>query len=309
MEDYLATPPENAVETTLKTSYIDIDYSALKTPAQFVRSVNTDFIADAILNCKLGFHYYDKTSAKRLPLKPFTFFVLEVYSGLTGAAQDKTKGEWSNFWSNRVKDTRTQPYTLYVNGQKTQFSGLWNEIYEGVTAQYGKAVKNVRVIIAYCKELDAVVEIPLTAFAERGVKKSIADSQNAHGKKIKWENVKLYGLADNDHIWGFSLKDFEQVGETGEAYEGKGDLFFSPVFHCGILQPDKAPELHQICVEHQSFEREVYARRGENFRKRQAEQATSQPAPAANTDQNFPIIEEPVHHENATPDGDSDLPF
>ncbi len=302
MEDYLTTPPQDAVQTSIKTNYIDIDYSALKTPLQFVRSVNEDFIADAILNCKLGFHYYEKLSQKRLPLKPFTFFVLEVYSGLTGAAQDKTKGEWSNFWSNRVKDTRTQPYTLYVNGQKTEFSGLWNDIYDRVTAQFGKAVKNVRVIIAYCKELDAVIEIPLTAFAERGVKKSIADSQNAHGKKLKWENVKLYGLADNDHIWGFSLKNFEQVNEKGEPYDGKGDLYFSPVFHCGILQPTgNGIELHQKCVEHQAFEREVYAKRGENFRKQQ----TPQPA---STDPNFPTTDV-TDYENNAPDGEDSLPF
>lgn len=305
MEDYLMQPPEDAVQTTTKTNYIDVDYSALKTPAQFVRSVNADFISDALLNCKLGFHYYDKTSKTRLPLKPFTFFVLEVYSGLTGAEKD-AKGEWSNFWSNRVKDTRTQPYTLYVNGSKTDFSGLWNDIYDSVIAKYGKAVKNVRIIVAYCKELDAVVEIPLTAFAERGVKKSIADSQNALGKKIKWDKVSLYGLADNDHIWGFSLKDFEQVGEKGETYEGKGDLFFSPVFHCGILRPDIAPELHETCVEYQRFERNAYAKRGEAYKQRAAQQEPATPQPVG-SDADFPTHEVRNFEDNIPTD--EPLPF
>ena len=300
MQDFLTPPPEDAVETIQTVKYIDVDYSAMKTPATYAKAVTPELMQDAQLNCKLGFHYYDKEIKKKMPLQPFTFFVLEVYSGLTGAEMDAGSNEFNNFWSNRVRDTRAQPYTLYVNGSKTEFSGLWSDIYDKVVAKY-KGVRNARCLIAYCLELDALVEIPLTATAERGVKKAIANSQKA--KKIDWKKVSLYNLAENDHIWGFRLKGFEKENEKGEAYAGTGDLFFAPDFDCGILQPiGDAAGLHAKCVEFQSEIRAIYAKRGERIK--QAQEKEALPSDTAN----FPKEEIGRDYEDATPEFEP-LPF
>lgn len=297
-------PPEGALQTSVKTNYVNVDYGAMKTPAAYVKAVNDDFITDAVLNCKLGFHYYDKLAQKKLPLQPFTFFVLEVYSGLTGSNLNAATSEWSNYWSNRVKDTRTQPYTIWQNGQKLEISGLWADIYEKAQAEC-KGIKNVRILIAYCKELDTVVEIPLTATAERGVRKGLAKAFQVTRPNTKWQSVLLYGLADNDHIWGFSFKGFERVNEKGDTYAGTGDLYFEPVFDCGVLRGDSP--LYATCVEYQEVERGAYATRSENFKKRQAEQTA--PQTAVNAGDDFATAEPLIKTESATPDGDSDLPF
>ena len=77
----------------------------------------------------------------------------------------------------------------------------------------------------------------------------------ATGAAKSWEKVFILGIADNDHFWGFHLTGYNRETKDGEAYAGKGELYFSPVFHAGTVNPVKQPDLHAKCVQLQNAER------------------------------------------------------
>lgn len=283
-------PPEGAVPHALERA-LPVQYKSNKTPENYAHLAQGDALAQYVENCALGFHYYDKEVGKRIPLANFTFVVLEVYAGISGYLQD-TK---TSYWSNRVKDTRTDPLIVYSSAQNGQIAkGLYRDIKESLPAgaSYTKFVR------AYCLQLERVIEIELTAASERGMQKAIAAAEEKAGRKMKWEKVFILSLAANDHLWGFNLTGYNRETKDGADYPNpaKGELYLSPIFNAGIVNPVKSPELHNICVAAQDAERQAH----EAYKAKHANAA--QPAT-----QQAPEITAPMPEEE--PAEIDDLPF
>ncbi len=247
MSNPFDAPPEGAIPTQSERA-LSVRYKANKTPKQYANMATDQTLQEAVLKSALGFGYYDKDEKQNVPMPEMAFVVLEIYAGVSGY-----DGESVSFWSNRAKDTRTEPLTVWAsNHQGPILKGLYSEIKPQLPAgaKYAKFVK------AYSMTLDRVIEIELTGAAERGMQKAIA----AHDAKGgKWEKVFILGLAQNDHLWGFALQGYNRTTKDGYEYKGEGDLFFEPKFYAGIVNPMKSEDLHGKCVALQSEERALHA--------------------------------------------------
>lgn len=293
MNSQFEAPPEGALQTNADRA-LAVKYKANKTPESYAHLAVPDKFPTFVENLALGFQYYDKETSKRIALPNFTFIVLEIYAGISGY-NDETK---TQYWSNRVLDTRTDE--LIVSSSSGPVArGIYQAIKESLPAgaSYTKFVK------AYCLTLDRVVEIELTASAERGMQKAIAAAEMAAGRKAKWENVFLLNLARNDHFWGFNLTGYARETKQGAEYAGKGELYLSPVFMSGIVNPTKSPDLHAKCVELQAAERQAH----EAYKARNTQAATST-TPGAGTQPPSSAEEVPLPQVEPAQDYD-DLPF
>lgn len=265
-------PPEGATPTGAPQRALKIEYASGKIPEDFAEQVTEAAYPDRIQRGKLGFSYYNAETKVRVPIIEFTFVVLEVCAGIDGF--DKESGV--SYWSNRSKDTRTEPLAVFASNHKGGpiASGMYQKggIVGGEKLPAG--AKYTKFVRAYCVQLDRVVEIALTSASERGMQKGIEAADHKAGRtKTKWESVFILSLADNDHLWGFHLTGYRRVNDKGLDYAGKGDLYIEPVFHAGVLNPTKQAELWNMCREYQENERAAH----EAYRARYA----SQPAPTA----------------------------
>ena len=301
--DIFDAPPEGALQTATDRA-LKIEYRSMKIPKDFADKATPEAFADYLKNGSLGFRYWDKELKQGFVMTEFTFVVLEVYAGIAG--WDKESGV--SYWSNRVKDTRKEPMTVFASNTKDALAkGFYTKGGFVGGEQLPKAASYTKFVRAYCVQLDRVVEIVLTSASERGMQKGIEAAEHKAGRtKSKWESVFILGLADNDHLWGFHLTGYNRETDKGEDYAGKGELYLAPVFHAGILNPTKQTELWNKCRELQESERAAH----EQYRARYADQHT----PAIHTPQaayqatpapTFPAIADaPPVDENT-----DDLPF
>lgn len=307
-QDFFAPPPEGAV-TTSGDDLLFVDYSAMKTPEAYVRQATPELMRQNIEAAKLGFHFYSKDEKRRISIHPMSFVILEVYSAITGGVQ-LGNGDWIQYWSNRVKDTRIQPFSVWSSGGKSPIlSGIYNQIKDGLPS----GAKFHIHLVAYCIPLERVVEIKLTAGVSRGIQRAIAAAEAAAGRTRKPEKVSLFGLADNDHLWGFRFTDFTREDRDGKPHSGKGDLYFAPAFSCGVVQPTgSTTELHALCANLQNQVRARHAERTARFAAgKPTAEAEQPPATAAAPSGESPVespgqINTNVRANHDTPD---DLPF
>lgn len=302
MNHIFDVPPEGALQTTSPERALKIEYRAMKTPQAFADKATPQAFADYLKNGSLGFQYYDKEVKQRVILPEFTFVLLETYAGIEGY----NDVDGTTYWSNRAKDTRKESLTVFASNHQGPICG---GLYQQIKADLPPAAKYTKYARAYCAQLDKVVEIKLTASVERGMQKGIEAAEHKAGRtKSKWENVFVLGLPDNDHLWGFHLTGYNRETKEGQDYAGKGELYIAPVFHAGVLNPTKQPELWNKCREYQESERAAH----EQYRARYADQptpaATHTPQAAYNAthtpDPGFPAIAD------APPGADTDdLPF
>ena len=247
MNNYFDAPPEGALQTAHERA-LSVDYKANKTPEAYAHLAQGDALKEFVKNGALGFSYFDKENNKRIPLPEMTFVILEVYAGVSGYDGDNR----ISYWSNRAKDTRKEPLTVFASNHNGPIcSGLYQSFKEQLpkSANYAKFVK------AYCVQLDRVIELKLTASSERGMQKAIAAAEASTGRMSNWEKVFILSLPDNDHLWGFHLTGYSRETKEGEDYAGRGELYISPVFHAGTVNPVKQPDLHAKCVQLQNAER------------------------------------------------------
>ena len=267
MDNIFDAPPEGALATNFERA-LPIEYKSMKIPQMFADKATPEAVADYLKNGALGFSYYVSETKQNVTLHKFTFVVLETYVGISGF--DKDSG--ISYWSSRAKDTRTDPITVFSSSNpKTPIAtglykkgGFIGETKLPNNAKYNKFLK------CYCLQLDKVVEIRLSSVAERGLQKAVA----ATGAAKDWEKVFTLSLASNDHLWGFNLTGYNREDDKGEDYAGKGDLYFSPVFHAGTLNPVKQRELHAKCVALQNAERAAH----DAYKAKYAKAATDHPA-------------------------------
>lgn len=311
MENIFDAPPEGAIPTATER-VIQVKYKSLKTPESLAPMITDSVISESILKASLGFSYWDKDKNEKVPLNEFTFVALEVYAGVTG--YNEAKG--TSYWSNRVIDSRTDEMIVFASGSsRPVLKGIYQDI-KGRLETDCPGAKYTKFVRAYCLQLDQTIEIELSASAERGMQKAIATADNAQGRKTDWHKVFILGLAKNDHLWGFHLKGYAKETRQGDEYAGKGELYFSPVFYAGIVNPSKQADLHGRCVHLQAAERalhEVYKAKYSQ----QPEEREEPPAPASAPAQSFPTTAATppkVHANNPFPDmepagADDDLPF
>jgi hypothetical protein len=254
MNNPFDAPPEGALAQHNERA-ISVQYKANKTPENYAETATDAALPTFVANGALGFQYYDKEQKKKVPIPEFTFVVLDIYVGVSGYHEASR----ISYWSNRVTDSRTEPITVFQSGtQGPIFSGIYQvdikpRLAEFPGASYTKFVK------AYCVQLDKVVEIELTVSAERGMQKGIAKAEIAAGRlKFDWQKAYILSLAANDHLWGFHLIGYQRETKQGDPYAGKGELYFSPDFHCGIVNPVKQPALYAKCSELQDRERAAH---------------------------------------------------
>lgn len=256
-------PPEGAMPTAGERA-LSIKYAALKTAENWAGKVDEQMMVESIANCKLGFHYWDKDNKVNVSVPEFTFVVLQVYVGISGFDGDRS------YWSNRVLDTRTDELIVFTTtGQIAK--GFYGARTNNSPATVGgvpmpQGAGYTKFVKAYCIQLEKVVEIELTAASERGMQKAIAKAEQSVGRNAKWEKIFTLGLAQNDHLWGFHLQGYEKATKDGQEYKGKGDLFFEPVFHAGIVNPVNHKDLHATCVDAQNSERALHEAYKEKYK-------------------------------------------
>lgn len=266
MNSPFETPPPDALSVNAERP-LSINYKSNKTPQAYANKATQEAIPAFVANGALGFSYYDKEGATRHPLQDFTFVLLEVYAGIAGY-DDKNK---ISYWSSRAKDTRKDPITVWASTNKANpiLSGLYEK--GGFIGKYqlpaGAGYR--KFVQAYCIELDRLVEIELTASSERGMQKAVALSMRSDN----WKKVYVQGLPDNDHLWGFKLTGYARETKEGDEYQGHGELYFSPVFHAGILSPVNQKEMHAKCSAMQDQVRSNYAANRAKYDGPVAEQA------------------------------------
>lgn len=291
-DDFFGAPPEGAITST-NIEFLKVAYKSLKTPEPYASAATTQVIEQNRQLCKVGFSYYDKETKLNVAIDNFAFAVLEVYSGVSGFVKD---GDTQyNYWSPLVKDTRSEPIRLY-EGERLIVEGIYRDIKEKLP----NGAKFHVNVIAYCLPLDRIIRIELTQSVSRAMQRAIAEAESAIGRKKKADDISLFGICDNDHIWGFRFTEFIRETKEGKQYEGKGELFFNPEFKCGVIQPlDKTKELHAKCVDLQKTVREDYRSKKEKYSKK------AEPAPV----NNWPPKEEEFAAPPVSGFNGDDLPF
>lgn len=307
MNNIFDAPPEGALHTQTERA-LSVEYKANKTPENYAHLAQGAALSDYVKNGALGFSYFDKEGNKRVPLSELTFIILEAYAGVAGYDSENRV----SYWSNRAKDTRKETLSVFASNHN---GPLCSGFYQQIKDQLPAAANYTKFVKAYCVQLDRVIELKLTASAERGLQKAVAAAEMTAGRKRKWESVFVLSLPDNNHLWGFHLTGYNRETKQGEDYAGKGELYLAPVFHAGILNPTKQAEIWNKCRELQDAERAAH----ESYRAKyaQAEQVEATHTPQAEyrtapADADFPSAEPPTDTNvtaNHGPEDFLDLPF
>lgn len=272
MNDQNSNPfavPEKGSLPVDRLKFPTIEYSAFKTPATFIADLTTAKIENGLSTCKLGFHFYDKDASQKIQLtgmgSTFTFVVLETYSQLSGSVESGPN-QFTKYYSNKIKDSRTEEFALFVSGNKKPIMrGLYQKLKgdkeKGIPGMLPEGVGFDQVFVVYWVEGDRVMNLPLSTMVSREVKTAIAEAERGAGRSVNPEKVKLFGLADAGALWGFRFKTFRRAQKDGSDYKS-GELFFVPVFYAGVIKNEGEhanPELFQKCIEWQDQVRANYA--------------------------------------------------
>lgn len=264
-----ASPEKGDVPTDRK-NFPTVEYSTLKTGAALVKAVTKEVIEDALATSKLGFHFWDKEAGdngEKVLIKDFTFVVLEVYSQLGGQIETGPK-TFDRYYSNKIKDTREEPFVLYKAGEdKPIAKGLYS-ILKGDKKDSNrfprlipKEVNFEQVFVIYWIEGDRVLNLKLTTMVSREIKTAISNAEATVGRKSNPDNIKLFGLADTGNLWGFKFDTYRRAEKDGSDWKS-GELYFVPKFYAGVVKgegPNANPKLLETCLLLQSEVRAEYA--------------------------------------------------
>lgn len=210
-----------------------LDYKAGKTPQNYAGSATPE-VAGA------KFYYYDKDVKAKIDFKlPATLIVCDILSGISGTIEEE--GRYSNFYSNKVRDTRNEALRVYVSGiDRPLITGLYSQIKE----QLPKGAKYQMYLLCLEPTSNTVFLVTMGATLSDQLKRAIADRTNS-----KAEKVNLFGLCDISTKWWFiQMKGgYQKVTKEGTPYEGKGDLYFVPDMIAGVFHADNNPQVHALC--------------------------------------------------------------
>lgn len=328
-----AAPDAGNLQSGKQEFFPQLEYSTMKTPANFVVDVTPTKVADARANHKLGFHFYDKDAGAKVAVDKFSFVVLECYSGISGSCETSAgSNTWVSYYSNYVRNSKTEPFALWEKGIKRPIASGY---YDGKKNDYdfAKLLRMPRIpdneavntrpdgcvkipagagfhqhFIVWWIEGQRIMDLKLTTMVSREIKNAIARAEATAGRKVKPDRVNLFALADGGAFWGFTVTKFRRATKEGLDYAGAGEMYLVPEFVSGVVKTEGVganPELHAECVGYQSQIRANYAAEKERRARYGVENASAeadpnpvQSAPPANGDQNFPSeYREPTNHD------------
>jgi hypothetical protein len=296
MSDIFDAPEAQHFDNQNETVYpLYVEYKAGKTPAAYVSYNTPEQLEQHRLQGKVGFSYYDHEKQSTFVVNaPLTFAVLESYAAITGY-----DGNY-NYNSNRVKDSRSEPFRVYMRGAKSpSFVGLYQQIKDSLPEGVGFHIH----LVCYCIELERTIEIKLTKLLQAGIERAMSESAAKVGRRL--QKVNFFSIADNDVINGFQWNGkFIPLDKDGNDLSANKDAYYTPAMHHGVISPTgKNVELHAVCVQWQKQVRDQHERL-----KRSAQQPapeTQQPtAPAQQPPSNARQVADP-----GAPFDANDLPF
>lgn len=315
-----AAPAAGDLQTGKQEFFPLVEYSTMKTPANFVSDVTQQKVADARANHKLGFHFYDKAAGARVAIDKFSFVVLEVYSSVSGSRETYAgSGTWISYYSNYVKNSREEQFALFEKGVKRPiatgfYQGKQNDNdFAKLISTSGEKFKIPdgagfqQHFIVYWIEGQRIMDLRLTTMVSREIKEAISRAQAAAGRKVKADRVNLFALADGGAFWGFAVTKFRRANKDGADYDGRGEMYLVPELVSGVVKTEGEganPELWEICNGHQIEIRAGYESEKARRARFGMENATGSGEPAstntpADGDQNFPTDERGGNRGNA----------
>jgi len=210
-----------------------LDYKAGKTPQNYAGSATPE-VAGA------KFHYYDKDVKAKVDFAlPSTLIICDVLSGISGTIEEE--GRYSNFYSNKVRDSRNEAMRLYMSGiDRSLITGLYGQI----KSELPKGAKYQMYLLCLEPASKNVFLVSVGATLSDQIKRAIGARSSTNPDKVN-----LFGLFEISTKWWF-LKlsgKFEKVTKEGKPYDGKGDLFFVPQMSAGVFHADNQPDAHELC--------------------------------------------------------------
>jgi hypothetical protein len=181
-------------------------------------------------NVKAGFSYYDSEAKSSISLEAFQAIVVASLSGIAGVTKEGDR--YYNYYSNLVKDTRTDVLAVRMQGvDKVIGTGLYSELKETLPSGVGYT----QVLICYVKEYDQIMALNLTVGLQNHLKNAIAVATSTQASKVN-----LFGLCDLiTQFWGFSFTGkFVKTDKEGKPWSGTGDMYFMP--ECNAFVVNKA---------------------------------------------------------------------
>lgn len=287
-QSHFATPDAGNLPSGGRTYYPEVEYSAMKTPENFVADVTPEKVATSRANFKLGFHYYDndETVKARVAIDKFSFVVLEVMSSVSGYRETQPGQPGIKYHSNQVVNSNTEPFALFEKGIKRPiatgyYSGKKDDNDFAKLVKYPKIQANDELnkqpgnftkipdgagfnqhFICWWIEGQRIIDLKLSTMVSREIKIAISNAEAMAGRKVKPERVKTFALAQGGAFWGFTVTAFKCVTKDGLDYDKKGEMFLVPKFVSGVVKTEgngANPELHSICTDLQKQIRAEYA--------------------------------------------------
>ncbi len=323
-----------------------VEYAAMKTPALAAKGVDAAYVSEARRLFKAGFNFWDKTANEgngaRVNIEAFTFVVLETYSALSGYVENGSGQTGLSYYTNHVKDSSTEPFSLWVKGQKRPVATGY---YRGKKSEhdtvklcklpntdenlaFNSRPENHFVVptgvsfhqhfVVWWQQAERELDLKLSTMISREIKGAISEAYTRAGQKVSSERVNLFKLAEKS-LWMFVTKGFKKCTKDGAAWNGAGEMFLLPIFECGVIPEnigDVKNEMYTYCRSLQSGIRTSYeaakAKRATFVQPETQNDAQAAPPPPQQQQQaNFPTNEPksfPTTAQAAPQMGD-DLPF
>lgn len=240
LTDPVSTNTDNPIQLTIeyKPGETDATWASMATPEKLIEAN------------KLGFSYYNKDTQSRVILESATFYILRQYLRLGGKIWESRPAR--SFESNLTHDLRTDRISFresYVKGGLKKI-GTKDEVRAWANAQglpNGATGVNI-ILVCYCPELNAVVEIKATKRIEVAIAKAIKNaSGRAPGRSFLFD---LCSIDTRFLAFGFTgqyakvKKPLPDQIDEGKEYDGNGQLLFEPVFRFGEITIGKNPNRH-----------------------------------------------------------------
>lgn len=212
--DNVSVPEQNSRPYT---GYLE--YRSGKTPASFAVQATPDQVS-------AGFSYYDKDANSRISLTAFRAIIVGQAFGVAGVT--KLGDRFTNYYSNLVADTRTDPMRVFIRGINfPQYSGLYKDIKPALPQGVGFQ----HYLCVYIPEIDQLMLVSLTMALSEHIRECIAESASrALGRKLPSSRVNMFGLCDLSQSF-YMLKftgQFVKKNKENQLWNNNGEMYFLP---------------------------------------------------------------------------------
>lgn len=212
--DNVSVPEQNSRPYT---GYLE--YRSGKTPASFAAQATPDQVS-------AGFSYYDKDANSRIGLTAFRAIIVGQAFGVAGVT--KLGDRFTNYYSNLVADTRTDPMRVFIRGINfPQYSGLYKDIKPALPQGVGFQ----HYLCVYIPETDQLMLVSLTMALSEHIRECIAESASrALGRKLPTSRVNMFGLCDLSQSF-YMLKftgQFVKKNKENQLWNNNGEMYFLP---------------------------------------------------------------------------------